>query len=133
MTPVEKGWQDISSAPRDGTDILVCYQNCDSWFYHKAFWMEGDEVEIDEIGWWSYLLSEVTRTKLDGPFEPTHWRPDIPAPGAECTDTERDAARFQYLQNCDPVVAQAYFWRYSSRRERRKAIDVAMSEGKEKP
>jgi hypothetical protein len=37
----------------------------------------------------------------------------------------KDAERFQYLQNCDPVEAQAFFWNYSSRTERAKAIDVA--------
>jgi len=35
----------------------------------------------------------------------------------------RDAERFQYLQNCGHVKAQAYFWNYESRKQRAKAID----------
>ena len=38
----------------------------------------------------------------------------------------KDAERFQYLQNCDQKIAQAFFWNYSSRKARAKAIDAAM-------
>jgi hypothetical protein len=41
----------------------------------------------------------------------------------------RDAARFQHLQNIPVVEAQAFFWRYSSRRERAKAIDASITAG----
>ncbi len=75
-------WQKIDSAPRDGTEILITYKQCDSWFLHNAFWMEGDGVEPEDVGWWSYLLTEVSRTQLDGCCEPTHWQP-LPDPPRE--------------------------------------------------
>lgn len=45
----------------------------------------------------------------------------------EIAELRRDAARFQYLQNCDPKVAQAYFWNYQSRKQRVRAIDDDMA------
>lgn len=72
-------WQPISTAPKD-RDILVCYKNCDSWFVHNAFWLDGEGVDEEERGWWSYLITEVTRTKLDGCCEPTHWREQLAPP-----------------------------------------------------
>ena len=41
-------------------------------------------------------------------------------------DIIKDAHRFQFLQNIDPKDAQAFFWNFTSRRERAKAIDRAM-------
>jgi hypothetical protein len=73
-------WQPIETAPKDGSDVLVTYKQCDSWFVHNAFWMDGEGVEPEDIGWWSYLLTEVSRTKLDECCEPTHWRPTLPPP-----------------------------------------------------
>lgn len=43
----------------------------------------------------------------------------------------RDAERFRYLQSLPAHKAQAFFWNYTSRRERAKAIDVAMAATKE--
>lgn len=43
-------------------------------------------------------------------------------------DFRRDAMRFRYLQNIEPLKAQAFFWNYTSRRQRKKAIDQAMKE-----
>ena len=44
---------------------------------------------------------------------------------------ERDAARFQYLQNIPVLYAQAFFWNHSSRKQRAATIDAAMlKEGK---
>ena len=40
---------------------------------------------------------------------------------------EKDAARFRYLQDLPASKAQAFFWNWSSRRERSRAIDSAMS------
>lgn len=39
---------------------------------------------------------------------------------------DRDAERFRFLQNLEPVEAQAFFWNYTSRAQRAKAIDAAM-------
>jgi hypothetical protein len=38
------------------------------------------------------------------------------------SETERDALCFQILQNMPPTIAQSFFWNFSSRRQRRKAI-----------
>ena len=42
--------------------------------------------------------------------------------------TIRDAERFRFLQNLPVVQAQAYFWNYSSRKQRAAAIDEDMNE-----
>lgn len=73
-------WRPIATAPKDGTDVMVGWRHIDSWFVTNAFWMDGEGVEPDDVGWWSYMLSEVSRTKLDGCAEPTHWMPLPPAP-----------------------------------------------------
>ena len=39
-----------------------------------------------------------------------------------------DAERFIQLQNMPPVEAQAFFWRFTSRKQRAKAIDAAIKE-----
>lgn len=36
----------------------------------------------------------------------------------------KDAVRFRKLQEMSPIVAQQFFWNFSSRRERAKAIDA---------
>jgi hypothetical protein len=41
-----------------------------------------------------------------------------------------DASRFNALQNMPAQQAQAFFWNYQSRKERARAIDIAMQEGK---
>lgn len=39
---------------------------------------------------------------------------------------EQDAKRFQFLQNICKEQAQAFFWNYTSRKQRAKAIDEAI-------
>jgi hypothetical protein len=68
-------WQPIETAPKDGGDIMVCYQHCDSWFVHIAFWLDGEGVDEEDVGWWAYTLSEVSRMKLDDIWTPTYWQP----------------------------------------------------------
>jgi len=41
-------------------------------------------------------------------------------------ETVKNAARFAYLQSISPVEAQAFFWNYSSRKQRAAAIDAAI-------
>jgi hypothetical protein len=43
-------------------------------------------------------------------------------------EMRRDAERFRWCQN-NPKKAQAMFWNYSSRKDRAKAIDAAISQG----
>lgn len=44
---------------------------------------------------------------------------------AENEALQKDAERFNYLQNIPIVEAQAFFWRYLSTKRRARAIDAA--------
>ena len=73
-------WQPIETAPKDGQDIIVMYMHIETQVVHAAFWMsESDCEDTDEVGWWSYEYSEVSRIKLDDWMTPTHWMP-LPSP-----------------------------------------------------
>jgi hypothetical protein len=77
-------WQPIETAPKDGTSIIVMYLHCDTQIVHAAFWLEEYESdEIDETGWWTYDWSEVSRSKMDYHYTPTHWMPLPPHPKDE--------------------------------------------------
>lgn len=41
---------------------------------------------------------------------------------AQVKKLEVDAACFNYLQNCDRIKAQAYFWNFESRKQRKKQL-----------
>ncbi len=62
VSPQENGWQDISTAPKDGTQILAF----DEGLILVTQWVELEGVD----GWWD-------SGKIDPP--PTHWMP-LPAP-----------------------------------------------------
>jgi hypothetical protein len=72
-------WQPISTAPKDGEDIIVGFDIADVWIVHVAWWRSEDEtlgalpVASDDVGWWSYVRGSVSQEKLDGYREPTHW------------------------------------------------------------
>lgn len=68
-------WQPISTAPKDGTNIIGMYVHIDTQVVHNIFWIQGDNPLENEEGWWSYVHSEVSRTLLDGWMTPTHWMP----------------------------------------------------------
>jgi hypothetical protein len=68
---IEKDWQSIETAPRDGTAVLCWPFNYSSLFEGKA----EPEIVIgffSEDDWW--CESTVAKT-----FDPTHWRP-LPTP-----------------------------------------------------
>ncbi|MFA4899915.1 MAG: hypothetical protein WC563_10350 [Brevundimonas sp.] len=69
--PEGGGWQDISTAPKDGTKVLG--------------WAEGDYtvVEWSSGGYWT--LSECGAYASDGEWWPTHWMPLPAAPTGEPT------------------------------------------------
>ena len=73
----DEGWQDISTARKDGTAILLWASGLD-WKYEP----------IPSIGWWSPHLGWVGHSLIAG--APTHWRllPEPPTPNA----TEADHA-----------------------------------------
>jgi hypothetical protein len=47
------------------------------------------------------------------------------------SEDEKDAVRFRALQNMPAEQAQAFFWNYSSRKQRAKAIDKYIKENAE--
>jgi hypothetical protein len=74
--PVQRTWESIETAPKDGTDVLVMYVHIDTQVVHNGFWIGTDDTENEsDIGWWSYEHSEVSRIKLDNWMTPTHWLP----------------------------------------------------------
>lgn len=71
-----QGWQPIETAPKDGTPILVGFENSGS-IYIVRWWvnpepMTWDGLANEEYGW---LLAETTKVA----FMPTHWMP-LPTP-----------------------------------------------------
>lgn len=84
LEKVEAGtlsWLDISTAPRDGTEILLARWQAGVWLVRNGFWDDGNDLPTkstmerdDVIGWWHYKNC-CTQEKLDGIFEPTHWCP----------------------------------------------------------
>ncbi|MQY48220.1 hypothetical protein GAO09_19485 [Rhizobiales bacterium RZME27] len=64
-------WQDIATAPKDGTEILVCLTHnisADEWVTLQ--WVDS---QIPGARW------PVCESRIDIPFLPTMWRP-LPAP-----------------------------------------------------
>ena len=80
-------WNPIETAPKDGTDILVCfefatvliahiawYRSSEEWHtsgQHTGEWNSLEEWE----GWWSYTQNSVSQEKLDGHMTPKYWMP----------------------------------------------------------
>ncbi|MGI9142244.1 MAG: hypothetical protein ACR2IJ_03535 [Fluviibacter sp.] len=72
-------------------------------------------------------MSRLCRLKTDSHGEDGKWAyEEIVQLRARVTELEADAARFEYLQNIPVIEAQSFFWNYSSRKRRAKAIDDAM-------
>lgn len=82
-------WQQIDTAPKDGTCILVLC-NCAgqdivhiAWYNSKEEWEEcGKYIHEDESleeweGWWSYTENSVSQSKLDGCLCPKYWMPYV--------------------------------------------------------
>ena len=73
----EQTWKPIATAPKDGREIIVGYGIATEWIVHNAFWIQWEDwmegTPEEETGWWSYIQSANTRSKLDGCNAPTHW------------------------------------------------------------
>lgn len=89
MTKPEFGkWQQIETAPKDGTDVIVLLNVADVAVVHIAWWRDGElnaAGEFLEPGWWSYTLGSVTQELLNDYRSPTHWMPmpEPPEQGAQ--------------------------------------------------
>ena len=89
----EQGWQDISTAPRDGTEIwLYCREDqigplqakyCaldDVLSDAEADDLDYDHIELAEEDWFAVDFDGAFRLN----FAPTHWRPlPLPPQGGE--------------------------------------------------
>ena len=51
---------------------------------------------------------------------------ELSALRAKLAASEKDAKRFNGLQNMPPIEAQAFFWNFQSRKQRAAAIDAAI-------
>lgn len=84
LEKVEAGslaWLDISTAPRDGTEVLLACWQAGVWIVRNGCWDDAQDLPTDAvedrektIGWW-YFKNCCTQEKLEGIFEPTHWCP----------------------------------------------------------
>jgi hypothetical protein len=78
-------WQPIATAPKDGTDIIVCVWIAtvpivNSGYYDDGELFSGTGFNSKEAleGWWAWR-SSVGSEKLDDIMTPTHWMP-LPKP-----------------------------------------------------
>lgn len=70
----------IETAPKDGTDVIVMYIHIETQCVFNAFYAsESAGWNPDDVGWWSYEHSELSRIKLADQMKPTHWMP-LPEP-----------------------------------------------------
>lgn len=66
-------WQPIETAPKDGTEILVCVSynlGCEEDGYETKTWVDW---ALEPYVWPQF------RDRIDIPFPPTHWMP-LPSP-----------------------------------------------------
>jgi hypothetical protein len=87
-TPPEQGWQDISTAPKDGTEFQTWVTRStdpEGWWEPRCRYNEDGAFEIwgrvdyDQDGWDTYAH-----------LEPTHWMPLPPPPEAAAPPPVRD-------------------------------------------
>lgn len=72
--PDANGWMPIESAPKDGSEILVCVTyNLSSDEWETMTWVDWEAPPH---------IWPVYRSRIDIPFPPTHWQP-LPKPPVE--------------------------------------------------
>ena len=64
----KEGWRPIETAPKDGTEILVCGPACSGFYFSVACWKDRWQES-----WWSDYEDEEL-------FPPSHWMPLPAAP-----------------------------------------------------
>lgn len=68
----ENGWADISTAPKDGTKVLIWHDGIYSaWFEVEYSWVTSGGAWID-----AYARSDTYE------YKPTHWKPSPKPPVA---------------------------------------------------
>lgn len=82
---LERGWQDISTAPKDGTLIWVLWdghnnQTGEPARYYYAAFFDGD-AEYEDLAW-----VDCEGHQID---EPTHWMPLPPPPSTTGNEETR--------------------------------------------
>lgn len=84
-------WKPINSAPKDGTEIIIGFENQGDMFVHVAWWRDVDENlellgwEKEDTGWWSYTRNSMVQEKLDADKSPAFWMP-LPEPPTALKD-----------------------------------------------
>lgn len=68
------GWQDIASAPKDGTPVLIAQKNKHGWYIDAG----ENFFKIDGVDVWRPRESN----DLVVAFAPSHWMPLPPPPEA---------------------------------------------------
>lgn len=101
-------WQDISTAPQDGTEVLCWREDCgpfiakytsvDSFPLTQAEIDAMDEETLFHKDWFTQWPQAF---RLDGSEAPTHWMPLPPAPVAEPQGVavDADGERYRYLRD----------------------------------
>ena len=79
LRPTDTGWRDIATAPRDGTMILVAYDDSAA----RTGRLEGPRERVYEAGWDEQQATFAARNGFLLHSAATHWMPLPPAP----TDT----------------------------------------------
>ncbi len=82
----EEQWQDIASAPKDGTHVMVAFGPYNQWttFMQRpptvAHWFGPPDLPGLRVGGWYLSVCPLDHDRI----HPTHWRP-LPAPPGENT------------------------------------------------
>jgi hypothetical protein len=71
-------WQDISTAPKDGTGIRIAWGGPDNWTTADAMWRDGEWIAAA-----TFYNPQYTKPPMSYGesvvAKPTHWQP-LPAP-----------------------------------------------------
>lgn len=85
------GWRDISTAPKDGTGVLIAWLDRDGEWQTRLAWWEREfqiaDVDDDDNTVWKSAWTD-NRVQSFGyeeiwEYDPTHWMPLPDPPGAD--------------------------------------------------
>lgn len=114
-------WQDISTAPQDGTEVLCWREDCGPFIakYTSADSFPLTQAEIDAMDEESlfhrdWFTQWPQAFRLDGSEAPTHWMPLPAAPGAPAVG-ESFEDRISDWAHGDALDAERYRWLFGAR------------------